>query len=197
MFKRNLDHLADALQVRGQLNIQLRRLSLGERMKMELIAALLHEPKVVFLDEPTIGLDLNAQRSIRDFLLEYRRQHQPAMIVTSHYMEDIERLCERIIIIREGQFVYDGPLGNVVKRFAGFKVITAHLDKDADLSATATVLAGEEVVSASAENIKVKVARERIPSTCAMLLKAFPIVDLSIEEEDIGNIISSLLRDKP
>jgi len=103
-FRRNLDYLVEALGVTDQLNIQIRRLSLGERMKMELVAALLHQPKIVFLDEPTIGLDLTAQRAIRNFILEYRREHQPAMILTSHYMEDIERLCERIVIINEGEF---------------------------------------------------------------------------------------------
>ncbi|MGZ3689368.1 MAG: ABC transporter ATP-binding protein, partial [Bdellovibrionota bacterium] len=95
-FRANLDYLVEALGVRDQLHIQIRRLSLGERMKMELIAALLHRPKVVYLDEPTIGLDLTAQRAIREFLLRYRKEHQPAMLLTSHYMEDIEKLCRRI-----------------------------------------------------------------------------------------------------
>src|SRR5262249_25006692 len=117
-FQKNLDNLTATLGVEKQLNIPIRRLSLGERMKMELIAALLHRPKVVFLDEPTIGLDLNAQRAMRKFLLEYRREHQPAMILTSHYMEDIEQLCERLVIIREGEFVYDGPLSNVLAKYA-------------------------------------------------------------------------------
>jgi ABC-2 type transport system ATP-binding protein len=126
-YKKSLDKLTNALQVQKQLNTPIRRLSLGERMKMELIAALLHQPKVVFLDEPTIGLDLNAQRAIREFLLDYRREHQPAMILTSHYMEDIEALCERIVIIREGEFVYDGGLRTVLTKYAGHKVITAKL----------------------------------------------------------------------
>src|SRR5206468_11336207 len=102
-----LDYLSDALEVRDELHVQIRRLSLGERMKMELIAALLHGPKVVFLDEPTIGLDLTAQRAIREFLLRYRAERQPAMLLTSHYMEDIERLCQRIVIMAEGGVVYD------------------------------------------------------------------------------------------
>ncbi|MHC4162708.1 MAG: ABC transporter ATP-binding protein, partial [Planctomycetota bacterium] len=95
-YKETLAYLTGVLDVEQQLNIQIRRLSLGERMKMELIAVLLHRPRVVFLDEPTIGLDLSAQRSIRDFILRYREEHKPAMILTSHYMEDIQRLCERI-----------------------------------------------------------------------------------------------------
>ncbi|TWW08289.1 hypothetical protein E3A20_25850, partial [Planctomyces bekefii] len=105
----------------------MRKLSLGERMKMELIAALLHSPKVVFLDEPTIGLDITAQKAVRKFLLDYRREHRPAMILTSHYMEDIERLCERIVILREGAAVYDGPLQAVVERLATRKTVVARL----------------------------------------------------------------------
>jgi len=108
-FKKNLDFLVKVLGVSGQLKIQIRRLSLGERMKMELIAALLHSPKVVFLDDPTIGLDITAQRAVRKFILSYKQERSPAMILTSHYMEDIEELCERLIIIREGSIVYDGP----------------------------------------------------------------------------------------
>ena len=108
-----VERLAAMLGVEDELHVQVRRLSLGERMKMELIAALLHSPRVVYLDEPTIGLDLTAQRAIRDFILEYRREHAPAMLLTSHYMEDIERLCERIIILREGEIVYDGPPGGL------------------------------------------------------------------------------------
>ena len=129
-FKGRLDYLCDALQIKDELNVQIRRLSLGERMKMEIIAALLHQPEVVFLDEPTIGLDLTAQKAIRKFLLDYRRTHQPAMILTSHYMEDIEQLCERIIIIRQGEFVYDGSLRKVVTEFAGEKVISVRFKRE-------------------------------------------------------------------
>lgn len=113
-FDRRLAQLTSALRVGDELKTPIRQLSLGERMKMELIATLLHEPKVVFLDEPTIGLDITAQRAIREFLLDYRRTHKPAMILTSHYMEDIRQMCERMIIIRDGQFVYDGSLAEIL-----------------------------------------------------------------------------------
>ena len=192
-FRRNLDHLVKALDLRDQLNIQIRRLSLGERMKMELIAALLHQPKIVFLDEPTIGLDLTAQRAIRNFILEYRREHQPAMILTSHYMEDIERLCERIVIIKDGEFVYDGPLSKVVHEFAKHKVISAQLNpKEGAAPAFPTELG--EVVTSNEEVLKVKVLRSQIPEAATFLLKNFPVLDLNIEEEDIGNIIEALFR---
>ena len=101
-FYDSVDYLAEYLGVKDQLNIQIRRLSLGERMKVELMAALIHKPKVVFLDEPTIGLDLSAQKAVRQFIKEYRKEHNPTMILTSHYMDDIEELCPRICILTAG-----------------------------------------------------------------------------------------------
>jgi ABC-2 type transport system ATP-binding protein len=193
-FQENLDYLVEALGVRDQLNIQIRRLSLGERMKMELMAALLHQPKVVFLDEPTIGLDLTAQRAIRNFLLEYRRKHQPAMILTSHYMEDIERLCERIVIIKEGEFVYDGPLSRVVHDFAKHKVITAQLNRESTVNGRTFPAELGELVTENEEILKVKVLRAKVPEAASHLLKTYPVIDLNIEEEDIGTIIEALFR---
>jgi ABC-2 type transport system ATP-binding protein len=194
-FRASLDELTNALGVKGELNVPIRRLSLGERMKMELIAALLHRPKVVFLDEPTIGLDLNAQRAIREFLLDYRRQHQPAMILTSHYMEDIERLCERIVIIREGEFVYDGPLKQVLAKYAGHKVLTAKLSGAAPEGFT---LQGDlgEMTALTASEARFKIPRAKIPEAAGFILKSLPVADLSIEEEDIADIIAQLLREK-
>ncbi|MDZ4676514.1 MAG: ATP-binding cassette domain-containing protein [Oligoflexia bacterium] len=201
LYHSTLDDLTNALQVKKQLNIQVRRLSLGERMKMELVAALLHQPKIVFLDEPTIGLDLAAQKAIREFLLHYRKLHNPAMIVTSHYMEDITRLCERIIIIREGQFIYDGPIGNVAKKFTSHKLISAHLDT-ISTSTEQTSIASQlgidvsDVIVQTSELIKVKISRDRIAEVSAQILKLLPVVDLTIEEQDIGEVISSLMRGK-
>lgn len=196
-FRETLAHLAKTLGVENQLNTQIRRLSLGERMKMELIAALLHEPKVVFLDEPTIGLDLNAQKAMREFILEYRARHKPAMILTSHYMEDIEALCERIVIIREGEFVYDGPLARIRSQVAGHKVVTAKLSEALDAAAL-TARLPDWILSDFERGdmqVKVKVRRERIPEAAAVLLHDLPVVDISIEEEDISVVIGRLLRE--
>lgn len=193
-FRDSLEQLTSALQVQKQLNTPIRRLSLGERMKMELIAALLHRPKVVFLDEPTIGLDLNAQRAIREFLLDYRREHQPAMILTSHYMEDIERLCERIVIIREGDFVYDGPLNQVLSRYAGYKVVSAKLGAEAEPFTLPSELG--ESISYNATEAKFKVPRNKVAEAAALILKSLPVADLAIEEEDISDIIAKLLHEK-
>ena len=197
-YQATLDRLTETLSVRDLLNIPIRRLSLGERMKMELIAALLHQPKVVFLDEPTIGLDLNAQQAIRSFLLNYRREHQPAMIVTSHYMDDIEQLCERIIIMRHGEFVYDGPLAKIILEHAAHKIITAQLRTAIDHAALAKVFSSElgKIVEAVGVTAKFKVPRAKIPEAAATILRAFPVVDLSIEDPDVAEIIGSLLQGK-
>jgi ABC-2 type transport system ATP-binding protein len=191
-FKTNLKFLTNALGVEGQLNIQIRRLSLGERMKMELIATLLHEPKVVFLDEPTIGLDLTAQRAVRQFILQYSVEKRPAILLTSHYMEDIEKLCKRILIIREGEFVYDGQLDKITKRYASHKIITVKIDGEPALSG----LSGPfEIVSRQAGEWKVKVDRNKVPDAASILLKSLPVVDFMIEEVGISDIIESLLRE--
>lgn len=194
-FRSSLDYLCDVLDVRDQLNIQIRRLSLGERMKMELMASLLHTPRVVFLDEPTIGLDLTAQRAIRDFILNYRIEHRPAMILTSHYMEDIERLCERILIVREGEIVYDGALRDVVERYARTKVVTAHLRKtgenvcaDDQLTALGDVLECNELV------VRLKVLRSDVADAASAVLSRYPVADLSIEDEDVGSIIERIMQ---
>lgn len=193
-YRETLGHLTSALQVEKQLNTQIRRLSLGERMKMELIAALLHRPKVVYLDEPTIGLDLNAQRAVREFLLNYRREFQPAMILTSHYMEDIEKLCERLVIIREGEFVYDGPLRKVLNKFADHKIITAQLGEETSPPNLPATLA--EPISFTPTEAKFKVPRDKVAEAAAAILKTLPVVDLAIDEEDISDIISRLLLEK-
>lgn len=201
-FERRLDELTEMLGVRDEIHIQIRRLSLGERMKMELIAALLHAPKVVFLDEPTIGLDLTAQRAIRDFLLAYREEHQPAMILTSHYMEDIERLCRRIIILRQGRVVYDGPLVQVLHQYATRKRLTAHLRAAAVTTAPPGVPAdlrrelevdGRIEVDSETE-LTLSVPRDRISSVAARILERLEVDDLTIEAEDIGSIIERIIR---
>jgi ABC-2 type transport system ATP-binding protein len=127
--------------------------------------------------------------------LRYSREHQPAMILTSHYMEDIERLCQRIIIIREGEFVYDGPLSKITGRFSRNKVITAKLDPEK--SATPRPFPAElgEVVTSESSQIKVKVPRDRVPDAASFLLQGGAVADLLIEEVDISDIIESLLRE--
>ncbi len=196
-FHIRLKALTQALDVSEQMHIQIRRLSLGERMKMELIAALLHKPRVVFLDEPTIGLDLAAQRAIREFLLEYQRNHSPAILLTSHYMEDIQRLCGRIIIMRQGQVIYDGSLSRVMQRYATHKVIQARLnggpDPGKNVPGTLPAALGE-VLQSEPGILRVKVPREKAAEAASFVLQSHNVIDLSIEEQDIGEVIASLMR---
>lgn len=196
-FKASLDYLVQSLGVGDELKTQIRRLSLGERMKMELIAALLHEPKIVFLDEPTIGLDLTSQNAIRKFILEYRKKHQPVMIVTSHYMEDIERLCERIVIIREGSFVYDGPLAKVLAQHSGNKTLKVRLtDAAHEKVSDRSWLNALPVTELPSEpgTLKFQIEKSLVPKLASKVLETLPVDDLTIEDEDISVIIEKLIR---
>ena len=196
VYRKRLDHLSDVLGVRDEIHIQIRRLSLGERMKMELIAALLHAPRVVFLDEPTIGLDLTTQRAIRDFLLWYREEHSPAIIVTSHYMDDIESLCERIIILREGEIVYDGLLERVVETYADHKIVKAHLRDEGNVTTVPEVAALGEFEALEDLELRLRVPREDVAKAAAAVLKHYPVLDLTIEEVDIAAIIEGIISSR-
>ena len=196
-YRKTLGFLTETLQVKGELNIQIRRLSLGERMKMELIAALLHQPRVVFLDEPTIGLDLSAQRAIREFILGYREEQRPAMILTSHYMEDIERLCERILIIREGELVFDGPLAEVMRTHARHKVISLQLKPGASAVSLKRLLGvglDVELLEEGPERIRIQAPRDEVPNLAGRLVSELQVHDLAVEEMDIGTVIEGLLH---
>ena len=191
-YRETLEELASMLGVEDLLTTQVRRLSLGERMKMELIAALLHRPKVVFLDEPTIGLDLTAQRAVREFLLAYRERHRPAMIITSHYMEDIERLCKRLVILRTGRIVYDGRLQEVVERYAPTRLVRVHLAAGATAPDASTLAPLGHVATCSATEVCIRVPRDHVADTAARLLASLPVKDLAIEEDDVGTIIERI-----
>ena len=196
-FDHQLNRLTQLLNVGEELNIQIRRLSLGERMKMELIAALLHSPRVVYLDEPTIGLDITTQKAVRDFLLSYRKEESPAMILTSHYMEDIERLCERIIIIREGELIYDGSLRKVVEQYAPYKRLTLHLQNQTlDESAKEIFSKMGEKVQIQSDQVSIQVPRKNVTEVAAELLRKFKINDLSIDEPEISDTIEILMGGK-
>jgi ABC-2 type transport system ATP-binding protein len=196
-YRSTLEYLSRILGIGDELKVQIRRLSLGERMKMELIAALLHAPRVVFLDEPTIGLDLTAQRAIRDFILKYREEHRPAMILTSHYMEDIERLCERILILREGEIVFDGSLRRVVEEYADHKLVTAHLVRDGRPAPRPEELAAFGRVDACTDEVlKLRVPRPRVAEVASEILRRYAVADIAIEEADIGTIIERIQRAK-
>ncbi len=194
-YRESLDFLAEKLDVTDLLTTQIRRLSLGERMKMELIATLLHRPQVVFLDEPTIGLDISSQRAIRSFILEYRQTFKPAMIVTSHYMDDIRNLCRRIVILRRGASVYDGPLADVVSRYGTHKIVSAQVLPQADRESPSMPEVSPElgeVLEMTADTIQLKVHRDRTVEGAEFLLEHFNVQDLTIEEPDVASIIEAL-----
>ena len=193
-YQQSLKKLTEMLGIGDELKVQIRRLSLGERMKMELIAALLHSPRVVYLDEPTIGLDITTQRAVRDFLLDYRRENAPAMILTSHYMEDIERLCERIIIIREGDIVYDGSLERVMREYAPYKQLRLHVHRTAQQQPELELLEKMgQVIECEPGSICLRVDRDKIPEVAAELLRKYSVIDLSIEDPEIGDTIERIM----
>lgn len=185
-FHSTLGALVELLEVTDILKIPVRKLSLGQRMKMELIAALIHSPNVLFLDEPTIGLDVVMQKKMRDFIKEYNTQKKSTILLTSHYMEDVRQLASRVIIIDHGKILYDGQLSNLVKKFAKHKVISIILDEKVEkekLSAMGTVLSYEY------PKVTIRVPRNESKEAAAKLLAKFPVDDLNIEEPDIEDII--------
>ena len=190
-FERTVAEIGELLAVNDKLNVSVRELSLGERMKMELIASLLHQPRVLFLDEPTIGLDVVSQKTVREFLRRYNRTHQTTILLTSHYMADIQALCERVIIIDHGKIFFDGRLSDILDRFADFKLITIQCD-DSDACPAEVLTKHGEVVEKSPESVKLKVKRDRVIPACKALLDELPVRDIDIEEVPIEDVIRQI-----
>ena len=188
VFERTVAEMTEMLTVRDKLNVQVRELSLGERMKMELIASLLHRPKVLFLDEPTIGLDVISQKTVREFLREHNARQKTTILLTSHYMTDIQELCDRVIIIDHGQIFFDGRLSEVVDRFADFKLITIQCEGAANCSAEQLAKYGE-VVEQDPGSITLKVKRDRVIPVCKAVLDELPVSDIDIQEVPIEEVI--------
>jgi len=190
-FKHTVGELTELLGVKEKLNVNVRELSLGERMKMELIASLLHQPKVLFLDEPTIGLDVTSQKTVRDFLRHHNTEQKTTIILTSHYMADIQELCERVIIIDHGKIFFDGKLNEVVDRFADFKLVTIQCGNAENQSAEKLSNYGE-VIEKDFTSIKLKVKRDRVISVCKTLLDELPVTDIDIQEVPIEDVIRQI-----
>ena len=191
LFERTVAEMTELLAVKDKLNVSVRELSLGERMKMELIASLLHQPKVLFLDEPTIGLDVVSQKIVREFLRQYNAKHKTTILLTSHYMTDIQELCQRVIIIDRGKIFFDGRLTEVLDRFADFKLVTIHCE-GADASATESLAKYGEVVEKAPGSIRLKVKRDRVIPACKALLDELPVKDIDIEEVPIEDVIRQI-----
>lgn len=192
-YAKTLDELVKLLEVEDILKIQTRKLSLGQRMKCELIAALLHSPQVLFLDEPTIGLDVVMQKKMRDFIKEYNRRFKATIILTSHYMGDIQELCKRVIIIDKGRIVFDGQLNEIVKRYADHKRISVILAKEIDPKKIEGIGKLKEF---DYPKLVISVKRKQASIAAAQVLDKFPVVDLNIEEPVIEDIIRELFTGK-
>ncbi|MEX2091800.1 MAG: ABC transporter ATP-binding protein [Pirellulales bacterium] len=188
-FRQTHDELVDLLDVRRLLNQPVRELSLGERMKMELIAALLHSPEVLFLDEPTIGLDVIAQHNIQKFLKHYQEVRQITILLTSHYMKDVAALCKRVVIINHGQIIYDGSLDGIVDQFSSHKVLTLQFGDGrmpSDLSRYGDVLELKE------PEVKLRVERNVITDVLSAVLAEHVIEDVSVEDPPLEEVIAKV-----
>ena len=184
--------LSELLEVQDKMNVMVRELSLGERMKMELISALIHEPRVLFLDEPTIGLDVVSQKRVREFLRIYNEEHRIVTLLTSHYMQDIEELCHRVLIIDHGKIFFDGPLAEIIDRFSGHKIISLTFEKEEtrDLSAFG------EVIEQTPVSIQLKVPRAKVTETCRQLLTACRVSDINVQEVPVEEVIRQLFGER-
>ncbi|OGD85868.1 ABC transporter [Candidatus Curtissbacteria bacterium RBG_16_39_7] len=185
-YKKIMGELTEMLDIKDLLNVQVKKLSLGERMKAELVAALLHEPKILFLDEPTIGLDVVAQKKMRDFIKNYREKYKATIILTSHYMGDVKELCQRVIIIDLGRIVFDGKLDELVARYADHKVITCLFERPVDRE---NLEGFGKIDSFEPLKVSIQVERPQVSQVSGELLSNFPIADLTIEEPPIEEII--------
>ena len=190
-FRERVAFLSESLRIDKELNVQVRKLSLGERMKVELIAALLHNPKVVFLDEPTIGLDLTAQKAVRKFIKEYRKEFQPIMILTSHYMDDIEELCKRVAIMREGQIIFDGDISEIQNKYAQNKTIKVYSSIQIDPNEFPSELG--ILKTCSDTEFLVISPKEKVMQAANFLLTHYDILDLTIQEEEIADLIEKIM----
>jgi len=193
VYKRTLDELTELLDIKHLLKIQVRRLSLGERMKFELMAALIHRPKILFLDEPTIGLDFISQSRVRDFLKYYNQQEKTTIILTSHYMNDIEHLCKRTIVINQGEKVYDGDLVQIDNILSNKRIITAEFSEWVDRNDFSKY---GIVTEYDGFKVTLEIDVEDVKECSKSLLNRFPILDLNIERLPIETGISNLYRTK-
>ncbi|WCJ61249.1 ATP-binding cassette domain-containing protein [Fontisphaera persica] len=190
-FERTVQELSALLGVEDKLSVMVRELSLGERMKMELIAALLHHPRVLLLDEPTLGLDVVSQKTVRDFLRHHNQTTRTTILLTSHYMADIEALCERVLIIDHGRLFFDGRLAEVLERYADDKLITIELGPGGPPPPSQLARHGE-VLELTDARVRLRVRREQVIPVCKALLDELPVKDIDIEETPIEEIVRRL-----
>lgn len=187
-YQKNLDYFISLFDVEKLLNVQVRTLSLGERMKLELIVALLHNPKVLFLDEPTIGLDAVAQRQIRAFLKEVNENKGTTIILTSHYMEDIKSLCKRCVVVNHGEKIYDGDTDKLFQEYRTHKKITLCFAEETNFLLSEGCILVEQNRLKVVFMVSVTISQELI----TMLMKQYVLSDITIEEDEIGNVVERI-----
>ncbi len=185
-FRRNRDELVELLGLGDLVTKPVRNLSLGERMKVELAAALLHQPQVLFLDEPTLGLDITMQRRIRAFIADYNRRYSASVLLTSHYMADVEALCKRVIVIDHGRILFDGDLGALATDIAAYKELGVTIEGAVDLAAFG------EVRARDGDRVTLRVPKSQAPSVTARLLAEHTVLDLTVEDPPIDDVIELL-----
>jgi ABC-2 type transport system ATP-binding protein len=191
VFKERLGELSEMLSLKAKLNQPVRKLSLGERMKAELLAALLHHPQVLFLDEPTLGLDVNAQTAVRAFLKDYNQRYQATILLTSHYMADITALCQRVLLIHQGKLMYDGNLQDLLDKFAPYREVTVMLE---------TAISAEklrefgEIEEIDGQKVGFILERSQVPPTISKILAQLPVIDLNVTDPPIEEVIGRLFQ---
>lgn len=190
-FRKRVLELAEMLSLTEKLHQPVRKLSLGERMKAELLAALLHRPEVLFLDEPTLGLDVNAQVAVREFIREYNRRYGATVLLTSHYMADIAALSERVLVIHQGRLLYDGALEGLLARFAPYREVRLTLGSPLPQEA---LLPFGEVRALEGREGRLLVPRERLTERVAEILKRLPVEDLEVREPPLEEVIAKVFQ---
>jgi ABC-2 type transport system ATP-binding protein len=192
LYQKNLHYFTELFGVEHLMRVQVRTLSLGERMKMELIAALLHSPRILFLDEPTIGLDAMAQRQMRTFLKEVNRDQGTTILLTSHYMEDIVSLCRRCVVVNNGEKLCDGPTDELFQQFRTHRKIPLSLEEEC------AVELPQDCREVTRQSLKLSFLfpKENATPLLQSLLSRYPIRDITVEEEDIGSVVSRLYANK-
>lgn len=190
-FHHRVGELTEMLSLENKLTQPVRKMSLGERMKAELLAALLHRPQVLFLDEPTLGLDVNAQVNVRDFLREYNQRYQATVLLTSHYMADITALCKRVLLIHQGQLMYDGSLDGLLERFAPYRVVNVELAEAVDIVTLETF---GEVQAHDGRMVGFMIPQEKLTSTVSRILTELEVVDLTVTEPPVEEVIGKVFQ---
>jgi len=192
-FDQRIEYLGNLLDVKKLFNIHVKKLSLGERMKMELMASLLHNPKVLFLDEPTIGLDLISQEKLRNFIKEYHQKNPCTVILTSHYMADVEALCSRIVLIFEGEKKYDGEISNFKSILGKNKQVTFYFDKPQDVS-NELFKKFDPKWTLENQSVELSIPENTLKETSINILQSFPVIDFNTEKLPIERVMKNIME---